>query len=219
MIKLSLNQTRVIGCLMEKSVTTPDQYPLTLNAMTSACNQKSSRDPVMSLSEDDVERVVRQLMDLKLVTLDQNLRSRAEKYQQRMFNTPFAEIQLSEEEFAIICVLLLRGPATPGELRTRCQRLSAFEHNAAVAEVLAGLIDREQGALVTRLPRRAGRQDHEYAHLFSGEVEFVEPEPRAAPSAAPRPRDNDAPSRDQRVSELESRVAALEQAIEELKNR
>ena len=172
-IELTQNETRIIGCLMEKSVTTPDQYPLTINALTNACNQKSSRDPVLSLDQGTVQHTTRQLSDKHLISTDENFKSRVEKYHQRFCNTPFAEFQFSDVEFAVVCVLLLRGPQTPGELRTRTNRLCELPDNQAVADVLRELIDRDDGPLVARLPRTLGRQDHEYAHLFSGEIESV----------------------------------------------
>ena len=208
MIQLGAREARIIGCLMEKSVTTPDQYPLSLNALTNACNQKSSRDPVMSLSEDEVNETLRQLMAANLVTLDANYRGRVEKYQQRMFNTPFAEVQLTEEMFAIICVLLLRGPATPGELKTRCQRLHPFADNAEVTGVLQSMIDREEGAIIARLPRTPGRQDHEYAQLFTGAVVTVAPPQQAAPAR----------SETSRIDALEARIEALEAALSRLED-
>lgn len=209
-IELTLNETRVIGCLMEKSLTTPDQYPLTLNALTNACNQKSSRNPVLSLEPGVVQRTMRELEDRHLVSSKENFKSRVQKYTQRLCNTPFAEIQLSEAEFAVICLLLLRGPQTPGELRTRGSRLHEFQHNPAVAETLQGLVDRDGGPLVSRLPRKPGRQDFEYAHLFSGAIEATEAfeTPRTSVRSEPEP---------DRPTQLEGRVAALEEQVSELR--
>ncbi|MCZ6618147.1 MAG: DUF480 domain-containing protein, partial [Gammaproteobacteria bacterium] len=204
-------ETRVIGCLMEKSVTTPDQYPLTLNALTNACNQKSSRNPVLSMEPGLVQRTARQLEDRHLLNSKENFRSRVEKYTQRLCNTPFADFQFSEAEFAVICLLLLRGPQTPGELRTRSGRLHEFQHNHGVAETLQGLIDREGGPLVVCLPRKAGRQDSEYAHLFSGPV--VSTEAVETPGAPTRPAPAPVVTPD-----LEARIVALEQEVSELKS-
>lgn len=208
-IELTLNETRVLGCLMEKSVTTPDQYPLTLNALSNACNQKSSRNPVLSLEPGIVQRTARQLEEKHLLLCEESFKSRIEKYTQRFCNTPFADFQFSAEEFALIAVLLLRGPQTPGELRTRAARLHPFEQNHEVAETLQSLIDHGKGPLVARLPRSSGRQDHEYAHLFSGAIESVEVE--EIPQAATRPERGP-----DRTSELEARVAALERELGEL---
>ena len=191
---------------MEKSVTTPDQYPLTLNALTNACNQKSSRDPVLSLEPGVVQRTARDLEAKHLIATDENFKSRVEKFSQRFCNTPFAEVQLDRAEFAVMCLLLLRGPQTPGELRSRSGRLHGFADNQAVMETLQGLLEREGGPLVARLPRKPNRQDHEYAHLLSGAIDSV---PAVEVEANAR-----APSR---TAELEGRVAALEQEVRELR--
>ena len=209
-IQLTLNETRVIGCLMEKSVTTPDQYPLTLNALTNACNQKSSRSPVLSLDQGAVQQTTRQLADKHLLRIEENFNSRVEKYHQRLCNTPFAEVQFSAEEFALICVLLLRGRQTPGELRTKANRLFEFADNNAVAETLQQLMDRSDGPFVARLPRSSGRQDHEYCHVFSDTVESVEADEARG---EPPPRISQA----ERIAELESRVAVLEQMLSEMR--
>ena len=210
-IELTLNETRVLGCLMEKSVTTPDQYPLTLNALINACNQKTSRDPVLSLDPGVVERTVRDLEDKHLVTSKGNFKSRVEKYSQRFCNTPFADVQLDPAEFAVICLLLLRGAQTPGELRTRAGRLHDFVDNQAVVETLQGLLEREGGPLVARLPRKPGRQDSEYAHLLSGAIESAPAEAPIAPPAVARA------SARENTAGLEARVESLEQAVHELR--
>lgn len=202
-IELTLEEARVLGCLMEKAVTTPDQCPLTLKALTNACNQKSSRDPVLSLDLGVVQRTARQLEEKYLLSRDQHFDSGVEKYTQRLCNTQLSELQFNQAEYAIICLLLLRGPQTPGELRTRCARLHPFEDNQEVNAALEGLIQREGGAVVARLPRTPGRLDSEYAHLFSGEIE-----------SAPKPVEvATAPRREGRIDLLENRVAALEHAL------
>jgi hypothetical protein len=206
-IVLTLNETRVLGSLMEKSVVTPEQYPLTLNALTLACNQKSSRDPVMSLDQGTVQHTARQLENKHLVSSEENFRGRVVKYTQRLCNTPFAEFQLTEPEFAVICLMLLRGRQTPGELRARSGRLHEFADNGAVEATLEGLIKREGGALVARLPRTPGRRDFEYTHLFCGPVESV------AADLQPR---TDAVRVD-RLSLLELRIDVLERELLELK--
>ena len=211
-MELSLNETRVIGCLMEKAVTTPDQYPLTLNALVNACNQKSSRDPVLTLDRGAVQRTARELEAEKLLTADENFRTGVVKYRHRFCNTPFGTRQFSEDEYAMICLLLLRGPQTPGELRTRSGRLHAFSDNASVAATLQNLMepDRKGGAVVARLPRKPGRRDHEYAHLFSGAIQSVPQDDSVARPASP--------GRD-RMAELEARVDALEAGLAELRQR
>ena len=207
---LTANEIRVVGCLMEKAVTTPEQCPLTLNALTLACNQKSSRDPVLALDQDTVRRTARVLEDKGLVTREENFRTGVTKYRQRLCNTPFAGLQFTSEEYAVVCVLLLRGSQTPGELRTRTARMYAFADNEAVSDTLAGLLDpeREGGAVVARLPRVPGRRDHEYAHLFAGEMDSVPVEDRPLAAAAPRA---------SRLDELEARVQALEAELAALK--
>ena len=208
---LSPNEARIIGCLMEKAVLTPDQCPLTLNALTAACNQKSSRGPVLALDRATVERTARDLHEKSLVTRDENFRSGVVKYQQRLCNTMFSELTLAADEYAVICLLLLRGPQTPGELRTRSQRLHVFADNEAVDETLGRLMasSREAGALVARCPRVPGRRDHQYAHLLSGAIESVPADDvpaRAEPRAG-------------RLDLLERRVAALEREMAALKGR
>ncbi len=210
-IHLSPNEARIIGCLMEKAVLTPDQCPLTLNALTNACNQKSSRDPVLALDRTTVERTARDLNDKSLVTRDENFRSGVVKYQQRLCNTMFSELTLAEDEYAVVCLLLLRGPQTPGELRARSGRLRVFEESDAVAETLQRLMDtsRDGGAVVARLARVSGRRDHQYAHLLSGEIESVPADDLPARVE----------SRSGRLAELERRVAALELEVATLKGR
>jgi uncharacterized protein len=210
-IELTMNEARVLGCLMEKSVITPDVYPLTLNNLTNACNQKSSRDPVLSLDPGVVQHTARELENKHLVSREENFRSGVEKYTQRFCNTPFSEFQFTAQEFAVICLLLLRGRQTPGELRARSGRLYTFADNSEVATTLQNLIDRDDGPLVVRLPRTPGRLDSEYAHLFSGPVESAPAEDR--PSAGSR---TDA-SRPDRLSQLEARIDAIERELTELK--
>ena len=176
--KLSANEARVIGCLIEKSIVTPDQYPLTLNALTNACNQKSSRNPVMSLQQGEVQRTIRDLEERHLVRVEENFKSRAEKYIQRFCNTRYSDYQFEPPQLAVVCLLLLRGPQTPGELRARSGRLHAFADNAAVVDALDTLIEWEGGPLVVKLPRTPGRKDAEYMHLFSGPVDVESPASR-----------------------------------------
>jgi hypothetical protein len=127
--ELTDKEARVIGCLIEKSVVTPDQYPLTLNALTNACNQKSSRNPVMNLTPGEVQHTIRDLEAKHLVRTDENFKSRTEKYTQRFCNTRYSDFQFDDAQLAIVCLLLLRGPQTPGEIRSRSGRLHAFADN------------------------------------------------------------------------------------------
>jgi len=210
-LDLNANEARVIGCLMEKSVTTPDQYPLTLNALTNACNQKSSRDPVMSLGQGVVQHTVRELEQKHLLVVEDNFKRGVEKYTQRFCNTSFSELQFDAAQFAIVCLLLLRGPQTPGELRARSGRLHSFDDNAAVVVTLSSLIEREGDPLVVKLPRTPGRKDAEYMHLFCGPVDFP-----AHASKAPTSNPEESSKRTN-ITELEQRVSNLETEVEKLK--
>ena len=209
-LNLSANEARVIGCLIEKSVVTPDQYPLTLNALTNACNQKSSRSPVMSLQQGEVQRTIRELESKTLVRVDENFKSRVEKYVQRFCNTRYSDYQFDPPQLAIVCLLLLRGPQTPGELKARSGRLHSFADNAAVVDALKMLIEWQGNPLVVQLPRTPGRQDSEYMHLFAGPID-IEAHARQAQVVAAA-----GPSGRSSVSELEQRVSNLEAAVAEL---
>lgn len=162
-MQLSLNQQRVIGCLLEKQSTTPEHYPLSLNGLTNACNQKSNRDPVLNLTESDVQIALDELSDMRLVTVDEALSGRVNKYDHRFCNTEFSSLQFSAQQRAIICLLLLRGAQTPGELRTRSARLADFNNVDEVENALNKLIENEQ---VAKLPREAGKRESRYIHLF-----------------------------------------------------
>lgn len=166
------NQTeiRIIGCLIEKEVTTPEQYPLTLNALTTACNQKSNRDPVTSMSDSDVLDSLNTLVSERVVTDETRGNSRVAKYQHRFCNTEFGSLKLSKQEMAVLCVLFLRGPQTPGELRTRTQRLCEFDNVAEVESVLTTLGLSEASPMVTKLEKEPGKREARYTHLFCGEV-------------------------------------------------
>ena len=211
---LSANEARVIGCLIEKSIVTPDQYPLTLNGLTNACNQKSSRDPVMSLTQGEVQRTTRLLAAKHLVRVEENFNSRAEKYLQRFCNTRYSDYQFEPPQLAVVCLLLLRGPQTPGELKSRSGRLHSFADNDEVVEALGALIEREGGPLVVKLPRTPGRKDAEYMHLLSGpvDVEAHASQSEAQVSAKSSARVNTT-ELEQRVSKLEADVAELRELL------
>ncbi|MDP2485886.1 YceH family protein [Pseudoalteromonas marina] len=162
-MQLSPHQQRVIGCLLEKQSTTPEHYPLSLNGLTNACNQKSNRDPVLNLTESDVQVALDELSDMRLVTVDEALSGRVNKYDHRFCNTEFSSLQFSAQQRAIICLLLLRGAQTPGELRTRSARLADFNNVDEVENALNKLIENEQ---VAKLPREAGKRESRYIHLF-----------------------------------------------------
>ena len=170
-IELSDIEARVIGCLIEKEVTTPDYYPLTLNSLTSACNQKSNREPVMTLSETDVQQAVDGLIARRLVSDESGFNSRASKFQHRFCNTEFGDLKLTSQQKAIVCCLLLRGAQTPGELRTRTNRLADFSDVKEVESILENMASGDESPLVVKLPREAGKRESRYMHLFSGEVD------------------------------------------------
>ena len=199
--QLNETEARVIGCLIEKSIVTPDQYPLTLNALNNACNQKSSREPVMSLTQGEVQHAIRELEDKHFVRTDENFKSRVEKYSQRFCNTRYSNLQFSDGELAIVCLLLLRGPQTPGELRSRSGRLHTFEDNAEVVQDLTNLAERESDPLVVKLPRTPGRKD-------SGPVD-VEAHANQARETRSTPARSNVAELEERVSQLEAEVAAI----------
>jgi len=213
-IELNNVEARIIGSLIEKSLVTPDQYPLTLNALTNACNQKSSREPVMSLTPGEVQHTIRGLEAKHLVRTDENFKSRVEKYAQRFCNTRYSDLQFSDAELAVVCLLLLRGPQTPGELKSRSGRLHRFDDNAEVVQALTGLMEREPYPLVVKLPRTPGRKDSEYMHLFSGDVDveaYVAQAGEEQPTGS-RERHSVADLAE-RVSQLEAEVAALKERL------
>jgi len=214
-LNLSANEARIIGCLMEKSITTPDQYPLTLNALTNACNQKSSREPVMSMPQGVVQHDARLLESNHLLRIEDSFKRGVEKYAQRLCNTSYSELQFDAAQFAIVCLLLLRGPQTPGELRARSGRLHEFSDNAAVPEALTTLIDREGEALVVQLPRTPGRKDAEYMQLFSGPVDTQAhaEKMRSEPGSGSSTRVSMAELA-QRVTDLETEIAELRKLLE-----
>lgn len=217
-IRFTPNEARVIGCLMEKSVITPDQYPLSLNALVNACNQKSSREPVLNLDQGTVQRTANELAEKKHVMVE-NLGSRVDKYRQRFCNTQFALIQFSPAEYAVMCLLLLRGAQTPGELKSRSGRLHEFATPDDVEAALESLMSRADGPFVARLPREPRRKDNAYAHLFGGPMESApaEPPPRdQTPREPPPPRAR--PDADL-LAALEQRVTALERELAELKRQ
>ncbi len=206
---LTLNQTRLIGCLIEKEITTPDQYPLSLNALMLACNQKSNRDPVLELSESEIQDVLDELSKKHLVREASGFGSRVVKYHQRFCNSEFGELKLNDQELGVLCVLFLRGPQTPGELRSRTNRLCRFGDVQEVETVLEQLSERTEAPLVVRLARELGKRDCRYVHLFSGEVE-IDSTPRAVAAQSPGV-DED------RLTALEAEVAALRQELTEVK--
>ncbi|RHW75805.1 YceH family protein [Colwellia sp. RSH04] len=167
MISLSPEQARVIGVMLEKETTTPEQYPLSINALTNGCNQKSNREPVLSLTESNVQNVVDELVQNNQLMVDQKASGRVNKYFHRFCNTEFGSLQLTPQQRAIICVLLLRGPQTPGELRTRTNRLADFTDVNEVETALTELQDLGGNVLVKKLAREPGKRESRYVQLFS----------------------------------------------------
>ena len=213
-LELNPAEIRVIGCLIEKQITTPEQYPLSLNSLTNACNQKSNRDPVLDLDETSVQGTVDQLIKKFLVSEQSGYGSRVAKYQQRFCNTEYGVLKFSPQELGIICELFLRGPQTPGELRSRASRMCKLADVNEVEALLASLAQRQDGPFVVRLPREAGRRESRYAHLFSGEFAG------AAEGESPAGSGDLAGSGDSvsgGQSALEQRVASLEAEVAELK--
>jgi uncharacterized protein YceH (UPF0502 family) len=199
-------EARLLGCLMEKERTTPEYYPLTLNALTRACNQKSNRNPVMELSEETVVRVLDRLLDKKLGRRVISDDSRVPKYRHT-----FGEVfSVGEPEMAAICVLLLRGPQTVGEIRGRSERLHAFESLQETEDTLETLSALPDAPLVMRLARQPGTKESRYAHLLCGEVEQEEADIRE-PAALKVQAD------DERVDRLEARIESMQEELDALK--
>ncbi len=214
-IELSPLEARVIGCLIEKQITTPDQYPLSLNALVNACNQKSNRDPVMEVDEATIQGTVDQLARKHFVIEKSGFGSRVPKYQHRFCNTEYGTLKLTAQELAIVCELLVRGPQTPGELRTRASRMAAFSEVGQVEAALESLRSREDGPFVVRLPREPGRRDSRYAHLFSGAVAVpaVEEEPQTVAVSGV------AAQTPSRLDRLEEQVRRLREELDDMKRR
>ncbi|HWJ05822.1 MAG TPA: DUF480 domain-containing protein [Steroidobacteraceae bacterium] len=216
--ELSPLEARVIGCLMEKQIATPDQYPLSLNALVNACNQRSNRDPVLDVEERDVQAVVDGLVRKQLLMEKSGFGSRVSKYHQLFCNTQFGSLKFSPAQTAIVCELLLRGPQTPGELRAHAARLAPLSDVAQVETELEELMTRPEGPYVARLAREPGRREARYAQLFTGE-----PAPTPATDGAAEPHAPAIAAGDSalgtRVAALESEVAELRRALTELQSR
>jgi len=186
-VELSALEQRVLGCLVEKQLTTPEQYPMSLNALTNACNQKSNRDPVLALPETEVQALIDGLSRKHLVLERSGFGSRVPKYQQRFCNTEFSVFQFTPQERAIVCELLLRGAQTPGELRSRAARMAEFSDAAQVEAALEALAARESGPLVRRLAREPGRREARYVHLFGTDASALQGSAGDTPSATAAP--------------------------------
>jgi uncharacterized protein len=218
-IRLSAIEARIIGSLIEKQITTPDQYPLSLNSLVSACNQKSNREPLMQLDEPTVKFVVEGLGRRHFVVEKSGFGSRVPKYQQIFCNTEFGSLKFSPQETAILCELMLRGPQTPGELRARVPRMAPLPDPNVIEALLEGLANRADGALVQQLPRESGRRDSRWAQLFEELPESLSAPPVAEASAAAVATPSAAPARGAQNTELAARVEALERAVDELREQ
>jgi uncharacterized protein len=214
-VELTPHEARVIGCLIEKQIATPDQYPLSLNALVNACNQKSNRHPVLDLGEREVQAVVDALMKRQLVLEKSGFGSRVPKYQHLFCNTQFGSLRFSPQGTAIVCELLLRGPQTPGELRTHAARLAPLKDVSEVESELEDLMTRPDGPFVARLSREPGRREARYMHLFSG---AAPPMPAEMEEAATEGTGS-AASIAERVALLEATVAELRREIDLLKRQ
>ncbi|NLQ16473.1 DUF480 domain-containing protein [Marinomonas sp. M1K-6] len=204
-------EMRIIGCLMEKEVTTPDQYPLSLNALVNACNQKSNREPVTQLSEIEIQDATEALLTRGLVTEITASHSRVSKYQHRFCNTEFSDLQLSPAETAIVTLLFLRGAQTPGELRSRSGRLHSFQSLDEVTAALQSLQTKTGGPYVCQLSREPGKREQRYQECFCSESE----RPLKGDSAAALVVDK----RDEYIQQLKAQIAQLESDVERLNER
>jgi uncharacterized protein YceH (UPF0502 family) len=206
-IFLSDVEARVLGCLVEKEITTPEYYPLSLNALVHACNQKSNRDPLMNLEEDTVRQALRALSEQAL-TRSASGDSRVAKYEHRLTDT----FNFTRPETAILCELLLRGAQTPGELRSRAERMHPFEDLSVVQSTLKHLMERNP-PLVKLLPRQPGNKEARYAHLLSGDVEVREAPPVKTVAISISSAENT------RMTELETEIESLRKEITDLKSQ
>lgn len=203
--ELTATEARVIGCLLEKQVTTPEQYPLSVNGVVTACNQKTNREPVMNLSESEVQDQLDNLVKRHFLRTVSGFGNRVTKYEQRFCNSEFGNLKLSAGEVALITTLLLRGAQTPGELRSRASRMYEFSDVAEVEATLEQLATREDGPYVVRLAREPGKRESRYMHLFCGDVDLTMVTTSDEPQAA--------------SSDLQARVEVLESEVAELKQR
>jgi uncharacterized protein YceH (UPF0502 family) len=212
-LTLSAIEVRILGCLIEKQATTPDVYPMTLNALLTACNQKTNREPVMNLAEDEVLAALDSLIDKTLAALYQTSqagRSRVAKYQHRLSQRAFDEFNFSVPELAVLAALFLRGPQTLGEIRSRCARIHEFPDLEAVNSVLGELESNPHGPYVKMLPPQPGRKEPRFSHLFCGDVD------EGITTASGSPQHGSAGTG---VEELSRQVEALEDRLLSLEQR
>jgi uncharacterized protein YceH (UPF0502 family) len=204
-------ETRVLGSLIEKDITTPDYYPLSLNALVNACNQKNNRDPVMTLDEESVRTSLSSLQERRLAGPASGADSRVTKYEHRLQEV----FNFDRREIAVLCVLLLRGPQTPGELRTRTERMYHFEALDDVVSTLDRLSQRDP-PLAAILPRQPGTKESRYTHLFSGQPEESGGVSVARAPSLPSVAPNSTASNAERITQLEAEVALLRRELSEV---
>ena len=202
-------EARVLGCLIEKELTTPDYYPLTLNSLTAACNQKSNRNPILSLQETDVVRALDRLRTKHLSGERYGAGMRVAKYEHKIRD----KWPLEAREVAALCILLLRGPQTQGEIRGRSGRMFPFADVEEVERTLSGLKDREEGPFVVELPRQPGQKESRFVHLLCGEPNFE----AIAATLAPEPATLQVRAENERIESLEAQVQSLQEQMTELK--
>lgn len=210
--ELNVVEARILGCLIEKQITTPDVYPLTLNSLTLACNQKSNRDPVMELNEQVVVRALDSLRDKTLALMTNVAGGRMMRYGHQADRT----LELKTPALALLCELLVRGPQTAGELRNHASRMVPFESIAAVEEVLEVLKLRQPEPLVVLLPRQPGRKEPRYSHLLSGEPKL---EDLAASSAAPEKSRIIVQAENERMDKLELELVIVKKDLSDLQTQ
>ncbi len=209
-LKLSTLEVRVLGCLIEKEMSTPEYYPLTLNSLVAACNQKSNRDPAMQIDDKTVIRTIEDLRyEQQLVRQVSSAGSRVPKYKHMLAE----DWAFTPQELAVLCELFVRGPQTAGQLRTHTARLFPFSEISEIESVLNDLVENDDGPFVIKLPREPGCREQRWAHLFSGEIDISEPVAEPRPEAARLI----VQAENERIAALESEVAELKNQIEQLK--
>ncbi|MBU0678718.1 MAG: YceH family protein [Verrucomicrobia bacterium] len=208
-------EVRVLGCLIEKSMTTPEHYPLSINALTNACNQKSSRDPVVSYDEDTVVSALDDLREKHLASLVREAHSRVGKYRFTLEQV----VKLDPRELSVLCVLMLRGPQTCGELRTRTERMCGFDSIDEVEKVLQTLATGLPFPLAVKLQRERGRKEGRYAHLLEGVVPEMSEPPTIVETEAMLPSDDRISDLERRLEQTQSELADLRKAFEELRKQ
>jgi len=210
-VELNAVELRILGVLIEKQMATPDYYPMTLNALTNACNQKNNREPLMRLEQAEVEQSLKSLRNQHLVWQIMTHGSRTAKYEHNLIE----KTRCSERELSILCELFLRGPQTPGELNTRTARLIETHGLIVIEQTLKKLAEHETGPFVVMLPRLPGHKENRYIHLFCTQEqseEIYQPTVRVPVARGPR-------ISNERVEELEKKVSDLEEALDDLKNQ